>query len=52
MTAKEALALLESTCLIFMVNIQKENRPRILEAADVLRELLPKEEEEKKPDQK
>ena len=45
MTEKEALALLENTCLIFMANVQRENRPKILEAADILRKLLPAEGE-------
>ena len=46
MTEKEALALLENTCLIFMANVQRENRPKILEAADILRKLLPPEPDE------
>jgi len=48
MTPKEALTLMENTCLIFMVQIQQENRPKILEAANLLRELLPAVAEEEK----
>jgi hypothetical protein len=50
MTTTEALALLENTCLVHMVQIPKDNRPKILEAADILRNLidLHNDKEEKK----
>jgi len=42
MSPKEALDLLENTCVVFMINIQRSKRKEILEAADVLRELVDK----------
>ena len=47
MTEKEALEFLENHCLMFMAQIQRANRPKILEAADILRKLLPKEKKKK-----
>jgi len=43
MTAKEALGILENTCLAVMIQISKENRYKVLDAAEILRKLLPKE---------
>lgn len=53
MDGKEALNVLENTCLMIMVQIPRENRAKILEAADVLREIVTKyvPEKEKKEDE-
>ena len=40
MTGEQALDFLEKTCLTFMVHLPKPAQPRVLEARDVLYEII------------
>jgi len=46
MKPKEALKFLSDVCMSNMINLTEEAQEKVLEARKVLREILPKEEEE------
>lgn len=48
MKTVEAFNLMESTCLSFMVHIPRDVRPKILEAAEILKNIIDEIEDEKK----
>ena len=48
MTPVEALKFMSDVCMSTMINLSEEAQQKVLTARNVLKELLPKEEEKKK----